>query len=114
MHPTRPVEKPIPVEIGRAGLHDVQITWNDGHTSRYPARQLRLLCPCASCVSEGTGEKILDPRTIPDDVHPLKISPVGRYAIQISWSDHHSTGIFSFDYLRDCCPCEVCRSADMS
>ena len=37
---------------------------------------------------------------MPEDVHPLKIQPVGRYAIQIDWSDGHSTGIYSFSRLR--------------
>jgi DUF971 family protein len=34
-------------------------------------------------------------------VHPLKIEPVGRYAIQIDWSDGHSTGIYPFRRLRE-------------
>jgi DUF971 family protein len=42
----------------------------------------------------------LDVASVPEDVHPLKIQPVGRYAIQIDWSDGHSTGIYSFRQLR--------------
>jgi DUF971 family protein len=99
-----------PREIGRANEHDVRVTWQDGHDSLYPARDLRLLCPCAGCVSEDTGERILIPGTVPDDVHPLGIEPVGRYAIQVRWSDGHSTGLYSFDYLRDHCPCGRCGS----
>jgi len=33
---------------------------------------------------------------------------VGNYAIQINFNDGHSTGIFSYDYLRSMCPCPVC------
>ena len=33
---------------------------------------------------------------------------VGNYAIQIEFTDGHSTGIYSFDYLRTICPCEAC------
>ena len=36
---------------------------------------------------------------------------VGNYAIQISFTDGHSTGIFSYDYLRTLCPCEECAKA---
>ena len=57
-----------------------------------------------------SGQRILDPGAVPPDVHPLEIRPVGRYAIQIAWSDLHSTGIYSFEYLRDCCPCDGCRT----
>jgi len=92
--------KPVPVEIGRANQHDVQIRWNDGQESVYLALDLRLRCGCASCVSEMTGEEMLDPRSVPADVHPLSISPVGRYAIQIHWSDGHATGIYTFERLR--------------
>lgn len=70
--------KPVPVEIGRANQHDVQIRWNDGHESVYLARDLRLRCGCAGCVSEMTGEEMLDPATVPPDVHPRSISPVGH------------------------------------
>ena len=98
----------VPVEIGRAGAHDVNIAWQDGHVSIYPARALRLTCPCAGCVDEVTGNIRLIATTIPDDVHPLTIHPVGRYAVSIQWSDGHRTGIYAFDYLRKLCPCPAC------
>jgi DUF971 family protein len=34
-------------------------------------------------------------------VHPVKISGVGRYAIQIEWSDGHGSGIYPFRRLRE-------------
>ena len=37
----------------------------------------------------------------PEDVHPLRISTVGRYAIQIEWSDGHGSGIYPFSRLRE-------------
>jgi DUF971 family protein len=36
-------------------------------------------------------------------------SPVGNYAIQIAFTDGHATGIYSFDHLRQVCPCEACE-----
>ena len=36
---------------------------------------------------------------------------VGNYAIQISFSDGHATGIYSYDYLRTQCPCTECAKA---
>ena len=90
----------IPVEIGRANQHDVRIAWHDGHVSVYPARELRLACPCAACVDEVTGQIRLLPANVPQNVYPLKIELVGRYAISIQWSDGHNTGIYAFDRLR--------------
>lgn len=103
------MESSTPVEIGRANAHDVKILWKDGHAGIYPARYLRLECVCAECVHEMTGKALIDPNRISQDVHPLKITAVGLYAIQIIWSDNHSTGIYSFDRLRKICPCEICR-----
>jgi DUF971 family protein len=47
-----------------------------------------------------TGRKLLDPATIPDDIRPLAIQPVGNYAIQIEWSDGHGSGLFTWATLR--------------
>ena len=101
---------PAPVEIGRANQHDIKITWQDRHESLYPARELRLKCPCAGCVDEFTGAIRIIPNHIPQDVHPLSIKLVGNYAITIQWSDGHHTGIYSFDLLRKLCPCATCEN----
>ncbi len=99
-----------PTEIARHGEHDVKIRWEDGHESVFPARYLRLNCRCAVCVDEVTGAPLLDPETVPEGVHPVKLELVGHYAIQPAFSDGHSTGIFSFEFLRGVCPCEECRN----
>ena len=102
-------EFPVPSEITRANIHDVLIKWKDGHESLFPARDLRLACPCAGCVDEGTGAKRINPVAIAEEVHPLKMTLVGNYAIQISWSDGHRTGLYSFKQLRALCPCQKCH-----
>tara|TARA_B110000438_G_scaffold277633_1_gene300442 strand:- start:720 stop:863 length:144 start_codon:yes stop_codon:yes gene_type:complete len=38
---------------------------------------------------------------VDDHVYPTAIHYVGRYAIQFVWSDGHSTGIYTFEYLRE-------------
>ncbi len=78
----------------------VSILWSDGYQSRYPFRELRLACPCAVCVDEWSGERRLDPATVPKDVKPIESKNVGRYAVQLYWSDGHRSGIYSFDKLR--------------
>ena len=98
-------QAPFPSEISRVNQHDVKIRWQDAHESVYLARELRLACPCAGCVDEMTGVVRVISTSIPQDVHPLKIEPVGRYAITIHWSDGHHTGIYAFDRLRKMCPC---------
>jgi DUF971 family protein len=89
-----------PTGIYRQGIDTLAVRWNDGGVSTYNVRQLRLSCPCAVCVNEWTGEKMLDESRIPKDVRPVKIFSVGRYAMAIHWSDGHKTGIYSYDYLK--------------
>jgi DUF971 family protein len=45
---------------------------------------------------------------------PDSVSPVGRYAISFRWNDGHQSGIYSWDYLRRSCQCDLCRAAGPS
>jgi DUF971 family protein len=79
----------------------LRIVWPaPGREVTIPPFQLRDQCPCAGCVEEGTGRKLLDPATIPDDIRIRDVKPVGNYAVQLHWSDGHTTGIYSWDTLR--------------
>ncbi|MEQ1923861.1 MAG: DUF971 domain-containing protein [Pyrinomonadaceae bacterium] len=90
-----------PTQIIEESDSEVSIKWSDDSETRYSAPQLRRVCPCATCVNEWTGEKILDERNIPDDLTFSSIAIVGRYALNFVFSDGHDTGIFSFKYLRE-------------
>ena len=89
-----------PTAIAQDGPRRLCITWGDGVKSVYEVRELRLACGCAHCVDEWTGEERLEAGSVPDDVHPLSVESVGRYAIAIRWSDGHDSGIYPFDRLR--------------
>lgn len=102
-------QEPIPLEIGRANQHDVKIRWQDGHESIFISRELRLACPCASCVDEMTGHVRLIAGSIAQTVHPVKVVLTGRYAVSITWSDGHNTGIYTFEKLRQLCSCSECQ-----
>jgi ATP-binding protein involved in chromosome partitioning len=90
-----------PEGIRQRGPRELAITWRDGLESVYSVRELRLACGCAACVDEWSGEGRLDPDSVPADVRPLRIESVGRYAIQVTWSDGHATGIYTFERLRE-------------
>ncbi len=100
----REPDPPEAIDLAETG--ELRIAWPGGPEVAIPAFRLRDLCPCASCVEEGTGRKLLDPASIPTDIRPVKIEPVGNYAIQITWSDGHSTGIYSWRTLREACGLE--------
>ena len=89
-----------PIQIVEESESEISIKWSDDANTRYSAAQLRRACPCAGCVNEWTGEKMLDAASIPEDLTITSTSIVGRYALNFHFSDDHDTGIYSFKYLR--------------
>jgi DUF971 family protein len=92
-----------PREIMQESDALVRITWADGRACRYTAPDLRRACPCAQCVNEWTGERVLKPEAISEQLIINNVAIVGRYALNFQWSDGHETGIYSFRYLRELC-----------
>lgn len=106
----------------RLKKHDnaFQVEWKDGHASWYPYTYLRQMCPCAECAivrhkgrdihslfaPQGDGDITLI--EVSDDIQPVDVQLVGRYALQFSWNDGHDTGIYPFEVLRETCPCPEC------
>jgi DUF971 family protein len=108
--PTLPAMDPVPndprprrIDLDRD--RGLEIEWDDGRTSFYPVAHLRRASPSA------------DARALRDEMarNPLTVLPAGRssgpltaldaelvgnYAIRIRFSDGHSTGIYSWRYLR--------------
>lgn len=81
----------------------LEISWEDGAVCRLPYRFLRGRCPCAGCVNEFTGVRIVDVDSVPEDVRPVQMGFSGNYALKISWSDGHSTGLYTWDALHALC-----------
>jgi DUF971 family protein len=96
-----------PTEDGRA----LRILWEDDHESIYAPFDLRMVCPCARCVDEMSGRRMLTEAMVPPGVYPTAIHYVGRYALQFVWSDGHETGYYPFDLLRGLCDCAECSPA---
>lgn len=90
-----------PTQIVEESDSELSIEWSDGESFLYNAPQLRRICPCAGCVNEWTGERMLKPETVSDDLTFKSIGVVGRYALNFIFSDEHDTGIFSYKYLRE-------------
>lgn len=104
---------PFKIKLDAGGV--MAIEWSDGHAASYPHEYLRECCPCATCKgTEGRTPPAARSGVLPmfkPAARPLRAELVGRYALQIFWSDGHSTGIYTFPYLREICPCEQCKRA---
>lgn len=105
-----------PEHIAISKSKGIQIDWKDGHHSSYELKYLRLECPCATCAgTHGTTplKQIVANNPFQMYQPTLKIDrvePIGTYAIRIYWSDGHNSGIYSFNYLREICPCLDCSA----
>jgi DUF971 family protein len=88
----------VPTEIK---LHQrsraMEVTFADGQIFRLPYEFLRVYSPSAEVRGHGPGQEVL--QTGKREVEIAALEPVGSYAVQPAFSDGHSTGIFSWDYL---------------
>ena len=96
-----------PTSLKSVDAHRLQIVWSDGVAREYQVSELRRECPCASC-QERKMAPPPPPTSLPvlssAEAQPLSItgmSPVGRYAYSIHFSDGHDTGIFTLELLRE-------------
>jgi len=109
-------KKPTDVKVRVSTGEGVDVTWSDGHTSHYPFPYLRDLCPCALCNDEREKKARLATSPVASVELPMfkprvtakSAQAVGNYALQLAFSDGHATGIYSFEHLREICPCEAC------
>jgi len=63
----------------------------DGDETSVTAQELRRRCRCARCIHELTGESLLDPGSVADDITASNLQPLGNYAIALDWSDGHNS-----------------------
>lgn len=78
------------------GARKLTMTWADGHTSTYPHTLLRGYCPCAGCQGHSGSIEFQSG----GNLELRSLEQVGNYALQLEWGDGHSSGIYSFTYLR--------------
>ncbi len=92
-----------PTNMQKPNDAELVITWNDGRDCTYNMRKLRGQCPCAECVEETTGQRVVFEKDVPEGIVATEARPVGRYAYQFIWSDGHTTGLYTYEYLRNLC-----------
>ena len=75
----------------------LEVGFSDGQTFRIPFELMRVYSPSAEVKGHGPGQEVL--QTGKRLVEVTALEPVGNYAVQPMFSDGHSTGIYSWDYL---------------
>lgn len=120
----REITEPAKVRVHKTEGTGMEIDWKDGHHSSWSFAWLRLACPCATCHEErdASGRKPGEPKPKSRSLLPMYeapprptlVTPVGRYAISFTWNDGHSSGIYSWDFLRRHCTCDECKRKSSS
>lgn len=93
----------IPTQVDPLSPIEIFIAWNNGEKYSLPYSEIRFHCPCAGCVDEHTGQRTLKKSSIRADIRPTQVQLVGRYALQMTWSDGHDTGMYHYDRLYELC-----------
>jgi len=89
------------------GATVTEIDWGDGHTGIYPHEVLRGYCPCAGCQGHSGSIRFIECHGAQLELDGIE--PVGNYALALKWFDGHSTGLYSYRYLRSLCHCGQCQ-----
>jgi DUF971 family protein len=108
---TNPANQPTAINADReAGL--VTLEWSDGHRTEFDVATLRLMCPCAYCQGEAGRPGWLDtnPTLTTVQTQLVGMRLVGQYAVAPTWADGHDTGYYTFEALRENCPCATCTA----
>ena len=88
-------------KIWQEDERNLGVLWTDDRQDIFDVVALRRKCPCALCVDEWTHEPKLKPEDVKETIRPIMVQSIGRYAMNIQFNDGHSTGIYTFTYLRD-------------
>ena len=116
----REAVEPTRVKVNKTDGTGMEIEWKDGHKSSWNFRWLRDACPCATCHEEREKDgrepgvaKASPANLLPlyqDPPRPVTVTPTGRYAIAFGWNDGHTSGIYSWEFLRRHCICNECTA----
>ena len=92
---------PWPTELRfRRSAGALTVTFEDEASYTIPYRRLREESPSAEVRGHGAGPRPPQP-PVPEDIHVTKADPVGRYAVRIHFSDGHSSGLYTWQLLRE-------------
>lgn len=83
--------------------NELALAWSDGQESYFTFEALRRSCPCAACQGEpdALGRVVRpNPQIGPKAFDLVSWEVIGGYALQLRWGDGHSTGLYSYQYLR--------------
>lgn len=99
-------DTPVPEEIRvKQSTREVELCFGQGESYLLSFEFLRVMTPSAEARGHGPGQAVL--QVGKKEIEIEQVDPVGNYAVRFVFSDGHSTGIYSWDYLY-----RICRERD--
>lgn len=89
---------PVRLEFARSA-RQLRVQWDDGTNHAIPFETLRVRSPSAEVQGHGANRPL--PPVGKENVGVVAATPVGRYAVRLSFDDGHATGLFTWRYLRE-------------
>jgi DUF971 family protein len=96
LNPTTP--RPVDIRLHQASRR-LEISFDNGKAAMLSCEYLRVYSPSAEVRGHGAGQEVL--QVGKESVNITGIEPVGNYAVRLTFSDGHDTGLYSWDYLYD-------------
>jgi len=90
--------RPMDIRLHQASRL-LEIKFDDNTQCMLSCEFLRVYSPSAEVRGHGHGQEVLQLNK--ESVNITAIEPVGHYAIKLTFSDGHDTGLYSWDYLYD-------------
>ncbi len=101
-----------PKSLKQSSAGEITIVWDDNHEGRITLQTLRDACPCAGCKGETVLFQTYIPpepdRSVPGRYELQSATPVGNYALKLTWKDGHEMGMYTWQLLRSLCECDDC------
>jgi DUF971 family protein len=94
-------EGPSPSEVVLDRERSLTLAWPDGTTATFVLEELRAACPCAECRGlREQGRPVWPKPGRHEPIRAIDAELVGAWGLGITWSDGHTTGIYSWGVLR--------------
>lgn len=96
LNPSSP--RPIDIRLHQASKL-LEIKFDNDMECMLSCEFLRVYSPSAEVRGHGAGQEVL--QVGKEEVNIAGIEPVGNYAVKLTFTDGHDTGLYSWDYLYD-------------
>ena len=96
LNPSSP--RPIDIRLHQSSKL-LEIKFDNNMECMLSCEFLRVYSPSAEVRGHGAGQEVL--QIGKEEVNIAGVEPVGNYAVRLTFTDGHNTGLYSWDYLYD-------------